>query len=474
MSEPPLVSVCIPTRDRAAWLVEALDSVAAQTFRSYEVVVCDDASADDTTAVVQGRRDPRLRYRRHPRPLGVAANREACRALARGRYLAWLDSDDRYLPSMLAVQVAALEAHPRAAFAHGGCQVIDAEGRRLPDWSPPFAQDVVESGERALEELVTCNYVNAPTVVVRRAALDAAGPYRRDLESGEDWEMWLRLALLGDVVYTAEPLAQYRWHAGSLARSAEASGAQLRRDLRAVTGVLARRRLPRAAALRRRAGAGLAGRALLATTDHLTRGARLRALGVLLLASRARPPLAGEGAFRRAVAAVALGDEYRWHVASRALLRRLAAELGRGRLAARLRAALPDPGWDDTLRRIAGTVRAVVPPRAAIAAVDKWDPTLIHLARRRGWHFPDRRMLADGYPPDSDGAIAQLEALRRRGASYLVLPCASFWWLEHYRGLARHLSATAESVWSDERCSIFRLDGARSRRRAPAVAEGLR
>jgi len=105
-----------------------------------------------------------------------------------------------------------------------------------------------------------------------------------------------------------------------------------------------------------------------------------------------------------------------------------------------------------------------VPRTAAVAVVDKWDPTLLHLAGRRGWHFPDRRTMPDGYPRDSGGAIGHLEELQDRGTRYLVFPSSAFWWLEHYPGLARHLAETGERVWADEGCLIYRLAPAAARR----------
>lgn len=472
----PLVSVCIPTRDSARWLREALDSVYRQTLRDFEVVVADDASNDDTQAVVAARTDPRLRYLRHPRPLGVAGNRNACLAVARGRYIAWLDADDRYHPDMLAVQTAALERHPRAVLAHGAFEVIDEAGRLLPGWPPPFPDDVVEPGRQAFRELVLRNYVTAPTVLVRREAHDEAGPYRTALESSEDWDMWLRLALHGDLVYTARPVAQYRWHAGSLSRTAEAGCAQLSRDLKVISGLFRlplraslpavarwRSRIPEPRRLEPQARAALAARALRRATDFLTRGERRLVLTALLVAWRARPALLRERDSWRLVSAALHGNEYAWHRASRALQGELVDQLDGSRMADGLRrTAKVDPVWEQTLRQIARTVREVVPATAPVAFVDKWDPTLRHLSRRRGWHFPDRhspdrRTMPDGYPPDSVAAVAHLEELRCRGARYIVFPCSSFWWLEHYPGLERHLELSGVRVLEDERCVIYRL-----------------
>lgn len=456
----PLVSVCIPTRDRAGWLQEALESVFRQSLQDFEVIVCDDGSTDETPTVVASWDDPRLRYSRWPRSAGVAATRNACLARASGRYVAWLDSDDRYHPDMLAVQAAALGRHPQAVLAHGGFEVIDESGERLPDWPPPFSRDVVEPGTEAFGELVLRNYITAPSVLVRRRAHEAAGPYRVSLRSGEDWEMWMRLALQGDLVYTARPVAQYRWHSGSLARRAESGCTQLRRDLRIVLGIFARRRrqIPDAARLESRARAALAVRALRQVTDHLVRRQRGLALAALMIAGRSRPALWRIGNPWRLLRTVGRLDEYGWHVSSRQVLGVLMAELEGTRMAGRLRKlATPDPVWEETLRRIARVVRDVVPRSATVSFVDKWDPTLLHLSRRRGWHYPDRRSMPAGYPPDSASAVAHLEEQRVRGADYLVFPCSAFWWLEHYPGLVRHLELSGERIWRDERCVIYRL-----------------
>jgi hypothetical protein len=101
-------------------------------------------------------------------------------------------------------------------------------------------------------------------------------------------------------------------------------------------------------------------------------------------------------------------------------------------------------------------VRRVVPAGAEVAAVTKWDPTLLRLAARRGRNFPDRQ----AYPPDGRTAVAHLDALRGDGVTHLVLPCASFWWLEHYGELRAHLARTARAAWRDDDVAIFELRAA--------------
>lgn len=463
MSRRPRVSVCIPTFNQGRYLGAALESVLGQTLEDLEIVVCDDASTDDTAAVVEGLREPRLRYVRNPRTLGIARNRNRCLAEARGEYVAWLDSDDVYLPEMLALQSGVLDRHPDVGLVHGAFEVVGPDGTRLPDWPLPFPRDVVEPGTVAFRELVLCNDVTAPTVLVRREAHERAGPYDERIgRSSTDWDMWLRIALHADVAYTSTPVARYRQHDGSVSTATTRSGERLRCDVAVVERALAagRKRVPDVDRLERRARAALAAKALLRSRDASLRGDRETALSAAVLARAVRLPVAEEEAQEHGALLRALrqGDEYGAHRASAALLATLHAELEGTRFGERIRkSAAPSPEWRGTLERIAAVVRRVVPPGARIAALDKWDPTLLHLGGREGWHFPDLRRLPDGYPVDGAAAVLHLEEMRRRGAGYLVIPSSAFWWLDFYGELREDLERRGRRVWEDGECLVFEL-----------------
>jgi hypothetical protein len=466
----PLVSVCVPTHDRAPLLAEALRSTLAQEGVALEVVVGDDASSDASRAVVEALGDPRIRFSHSPVRLGVARTRDRCLALARGTYVAWLDSDDSYEPGALARQVAVLEAHPRVSLVHGAVHVVDAAGGRLADRGEPFATDAIEPGAVAFGHLLAANEVATSSVVARRSALQAAGPSAA-LASSSDWAMWLRLALRGDVAYAATPVARYRQHTATITHATSAGGERLRCDLAVVRELL---RTERALVARASAAAGsssdpraihtlahaaLAAKALLYAGDLRTRGrwaAALRAAGLAVrLAPRALAPLAPPlalGTARREAGAC--------HDASRVMLQRLATDLEGTRFGARVTAAAArDADWEGTLLRAGGVVRRLVPADACVGAVAKWDPALLAASHRRGRNFPDRGTLPEGYPADSTAAVAHLEAERRRGLSHLVVPSPSFWWLEHYEGLAAHLEAHHRRLWSDADCVVFDLRG---------------
>ena len=454
------ISVCIPVRDGALYLREALASALEQDAGPLEVVVYDDGSSDGSALVAASLGDRRVRVFQGGRPRGVAAARNACLEAARGDYVAWLDADDAYMPGALARMADLLDRRPELGFVHGAFVVVDDSGRRLPDWPAPFEEETVLPRAAALAELALGNHVvTSSAVMARRDALLRAGRFSERLRTGEDWEMWLRLAVHGDVGYVATPVARYRRHTGSLTGRRAADLRRLADEAAVLRGIAAVAGRAIDPCVWRRAGCALAARWLLCAGEAFTRGARATALAATLQAARAAAGVLPAHEVCVLLAALARGGEYAVYRRSRSLLRRLANEFEDTAAGRKIRAlARDDPAWQSELHAIARTVGEVVPRRARVLAVDKWDPTLLHLAGRRGTHFPDRRLLPDGYPRDDPAAVRHLEALRAGlGADYLVFPSAAFWWLEFYGGLRRHLDDTYERVWDDDRCVVYRL-----------------
>jgi glycosyltransferase involved in cell wall biosynthesis len=137
----PLVSVIVPTFNRSAHLPAALDSILRQTVRDFELIVVDDGSRDDTPALLGAIADPRLRVVTHSANRGIAQARNSGLDAARGKYIAWLDSDDVSRLDRLARQVRFLERHPNIALAGGCAGKIRADGRphghiRVPPFDP--------------------------------------------------------------------------------------------------------------------------------------------------------------------------------------------------------------------------------------------------------------------------------------------------------------------------------------------------
>ncbi len=455
----PRVSVCIPTRDRADCLGRAIESALTQSIEGLELIVLDDGSRDETPELLASVRDPRLRCLSHRRPLGVAASRNRLLAEARGEYVAWLDSDDAYEPDALSRLAAFLEGRPDVSLAHGAHGVIDAHGDPLPDWPAPFEADAVETSGSAFGELVLENYIAAPTVMVRREAHERAGAYAEELERGEDWDMWMRLALQGSVAYVASRLAVYRYHDDSLSGGARRAGDVLDDARRVIDRLFAaeRDRIPGAGRHERRARTALAARALLALGDAYTRGAEARALDAVRFFEREAPDL-DAGGLAELRGAIGAGDDYVVHQVSRELLAALVEPLAGTRFGDRIaRLVDVDADWSKTLLEIAATLRRVVPADGRLAIADKWDPTVRRLSGRSGWTFPDRRFHPDGYPKSGLAAVRHLEEVREAGADHFVLTAATFWWLDHYPDLAAHLDRRYRLVWRDPHCVVYDL-----------------
>ena len=290
-------------------------------------------------------------------------------------------------------------------------------------------------------------------MVARRGAHAGAGSFAPDIgPSSTDWHMWLRLALRGDVAYSARPVARYRQHRRSISRPTSMSGERLRCDVRVAARALREPARPRGVA--RIAAAALAAKALLHAGDMYTSGRRGDSLAAVKLAGRLGAPIAD------LLTATRRGDGVACATLTKHALGRLAALLEGTRFGARVRRlAATDPAWDAELAHAGRAVARATPPGAIVAVIAKWDPALLAAAGRAGCNFPDRELLPDGYPRDGAEAVAHLEDLRRtRGVTHLALPSVSRWWLEHYPEFADRLGRAGSD---DGRCAIYDLAGAR-------------
>jgi glycosyltransferase involved in cell wall biosynthesis len=211
----PAVSVVIAAHNQARWLGEAIESVRAQTFQDWELLVVDDGSTDDTPAVL-------ARYAADSRVRSIAqarAERSAARnlgiAATSGTFVAFLDADDLWLPEKLAKQVAAISASPAAVLCYTPARFVDEAGRPLALRKPPrtIAGDV-------FADLVRGNLLIIASVLVRRPCLLDVGCFDATLAAYgcEDWDLWLRLTRRWPVVVVDEELTRYRVHAGNTDR----------------------------------------------------------------------------------------------------------------------------------------------------------------------------------------------------------------------------------------------------------------
>jgi glycosyltransferase involved in cell wall biosynthesis len=205
----PRVSVIIPTYNRRAYLQEAIDSVLAQTYTDYEVIVIDDGSTDGTGEALRARYGERIYYEwQENQGESVARNRGI--ALAQGEYIAFLDSDDLWLPEKVEKQVAFLDEHPETRAVFCQAHTCDAHGERLQQ---VLAGDLGPDAF-TLEALLMTNTISGPgsTLVLDATLLRKAGSFDPQIRFAEDWDLCLRIRIITEIGYLPEPLASVRVH----------------------------------------------------------------------------------------------------------------------------------------------------------------------------------------------------------------------------------------------------------------------
>lgn len=211
----PRVTVTIPTHNRAELLRQALRSVLEQSLADVEVFVSDNASTDETPEVVASFDDPRVRYMRLDRNIGVAGNLSRCLRLGTAPFLAILQDDDLMLPSNLERKVEVLERHPNVGIAHASFQVIGSDGRVLREnvnWCSSEA-DTIESGELFVRcSIAEASRINMSSAVMRRSVVEAERFDEADGRGAEDYGLWLRIGRRADVAFISETLTCLRIH----------------------------------------------------------------------------------------------------------------------------------------------------------------------------------------------------------------------------------------------------------------------
>jgi len=206
----PRVSILLPTFERPALLRLTLESVFAQTFRAWELIIVDDGSTEETRAWLRSvAARPGVRLIENPHAGQLAAVRNAGVRAARGEFVAFLDSDDLWTRDKLARQVAQLESGVAGQWSYTNFICIDEHGRRQPDdeqrrWFP-------HTGDILRQAITGEASIRTPTVMARRDLVERAGGF--DERAPTDNDLWIRLAALSPVQVVDAPLAAIREHA---------------------------------------------------------------------------------------------------------------------------------------------------------------------------------------------------------------------------------------------------------------------
>ncbi len=207
---PPEVSVVLTTYNRADALRETLDTMIAQTFRDFELIICDDASKDRTKDVAMEyvARDPRIRYHRNEPNLGMPGNLNSGIRLAKGQFVANVHDGDLYDPTLLEKWTAAMRQSPNVAFVFNQYRHLDENGAvaRVTFEEVPSALP----GRRLIEDIYFNRWrFDSPvwgTVMARRSLYEEMGLFDSRFGFLSDVDMWLRLAENHEVAYVPEAL----------------------------------------------------------------------------------------------------------------------------------------------------------------------------------------------------------------------------------------------------------------------------
>lgn len=206
----------IPTRNRSRLLSQTLASVCTQIGVDFEVVVVDDGCTDNTIEMISALGDARISVVRHSQARGVSAARNQGIDAATGEWIAFLDDDDLWSPWKLSRQLSAAQRTGRQWACSGSITIADNR-RIVAGTEPPTAEEIA----KALP-LRNCVPAGASNVLVHRDALRAAGEFDARLRHMADWDMWIRLGVLGMPAVVVEPDVAYRLHSGNASADASA------------------------------------------------------------------------------------------------------------------------------------------------------------------------------------------------------------------------------------------------------------
>ena len=204
----PLVSIIIPTYNREKLIDKTIYSIINQTYQNIEIIVVDDCSKDKTIDIVNGIKDSRIVYKVLDKNQGAPAARNIGIQIATGDYIAFLDSDDRWEPNKLELQLNLIKSKPNVGVVYTGIKVIDETSKTENVKTPNIRGQI-------LQKLLIRNCVGSTSsVLIDKELLLKVNGFDLTLKSCQDWDLWIRLAKLTEFDFVEEPLLLYYIHEG--------------------------------------------------------------------------------------------------------------------------------------------------------------------------------------------------------------------------------------------------------------------
>ncbi|MEI7497655.1 MAG: glycosyltransferase [Candidatus Falkowbacteria bacterium] len=212
-----MISIILPTYNRANILPNAIKSVIAQTYSDWELIIVDDGSTDNTREIVNGfLTDSRISFVNQENFGPIVARNNGVK-MAKGNWLAFLDSDDIWLSEKLSKQITLAQTFAYPVMIIGNYVYIDELGQKQGEF---FSQKTTPHSGRVLAQLLRDNFILTSSVLVLKKYFEKVGGFdeQLNLTIGEDYELWLRLAGELEIYYVNEPVALYRIHAVQLTK----------------------------------------------------------------------------------------------------------------------------------------------------------------------------------------------------------------------------------------------------------------
>ncbi len=398
MTREAKVTIAIPTYNRSGLLKEALESALAQDYPDFRVMVVDNASSDDTEAVVRSFADPRITYTRNESNIGCTRNFNRAIALNSSPYLSLLMDDDVMLPGFIRESMTMLEEHTEVAFSFTAARYVDVDRAPLGVQRTKDMPGGVMEGMEYIELHIggrEC-WIEPSTVMMRAGAVAEVGGFDSPhSKHSDDLNLWYRLAARFPIGFIPRELVEVRIHQGQISELAFRQGGQ---------------------------------------GHYGTIAEKIDGISYLLQSDR------GED------------RSYRDWLAKR--LRSLHFDQS-----APLHGLIPELYYSLTERlgMAAEEIARLIPASDSFILVDQnqWGSQLV--TDRRLVPFLERDGQYWGLPPDDKTAIRELERLRGSGANFIVFGWPAFWWLDYYSGLGNYLSTKFRCVLRNSRLIVFDL-----------------
>ncbi|NMG21206.1 glycosyltransferase family A protein [Brasilonema bromeliae] len=396
------VTIAIPTYNRSKLLKTSLKSALAQDYSDFQVLVLDNASSDDTEAVVRSFSDSRITYVRNDANIGIFGNWQRTIEINSSPYLSILSDDDILLPNFIRESVLGLDNHPNAGLSAALAEFIDTNGVLLQvkgtEFSDNLPQGLIE-GLEFIHQIVDGRkwILRTSAVMFRASALKAVGGF--DITHSKyllDLNLYLRMATQFDFFFIAKQLAQVRFH---VEQDSQVSFHSL-----SGTGALA------------------------------VMAERTDAIAYLL-----QSPRAEDASYRRWLA------ERLLHISIR-----------RSEFTSKLVPKL-NLGWSERLEIAIREIAAVIPAGKHFILVDENQWGFDILPQFHPLPFLEHEGQYWGPPSDDQTAIRELERMRDCGASFMVIGWPAFWWLDYYSKLRNYLSSNFRCVLHNSRLVVFDL-----------------